>query len=119
MRYGAANLDLVVFFFFKQKTAYELVRSDWSSDVCSSDLARSSCRRWRASWAAYDTPNSPGNSASPESTAKGAACPRPQSEATWMTSLSDRTAAWSTGASSIARSRAVPSRHGVHLPHDS
>src|SRR5881396_4048888 len=23
------------FFFFKQKTAYEMVRSDWSSDVCS------------------------------------------------------------------------------------
>src|SRR5881396_4020283 len=29
----------VLFFFFKQKTAYEMVRSDWSSDVCSSDLA--------------------------------------------------------------------------------
>src|SRR6058998_268833 len=26
-------------FFFKQKTAYEMVMSDWSSDVCSSDLA--------------------------------------------------------------------------------
>src|SRR6056297_3069237 len=26
------------FFFFKQKTAYEILRSDWSSDVCSSDL---------------------------------------------------------------------------------
>src|SRR5213076_33821 len=25
-------------FFFKQKTAYEMVGSDWSSDVCSSDL---------------------------------------------------------------------------------
>src|SRR3546814_397448 len=29
---------LVFFFFFKQKTAYELRISDWSSDVCSSDL---------------------------------------------------------------------------------
>src|SRR3546814_6144808 len=29
---------LVDFFFFKQKTAYELRISDWSSDVCSSDL---------------------------------------------------------------------------------
>src|SRR3546814_2690679 len=29
----------VLFFFFKQKTAYELRISDWSSDVCSSDLA--------------------------------------------------------------------------------
>src|SRR5213083_2967785 len=27
------------FFFFKQKTAYEITASDWSSDVCSSDLA--------------------------------------------------------------------------------
>src|SRR3546814_292536 len=29
----------VYIFFFKQKTAYELRISDWSSDVCSSDLA--------------------------------------------------------------------------------
>src|SRR3546814_6925301 len=29
----------MVFFFFKQKTAYEMRISDWSSDVCSSDLA--------------------------------------------------------------------------------
>src|SRR3546814_20526531 len=29
---------LVIFFFFKQKTAYDLRISDWSSDVCSSDL---------------------------------------------------------------------------------
>src|SRR3546814_10737137 len=28
----------VVFFFFEQKTAYEMRISDWSSDVCSSDL---------------------------------------------------------------------------------
>src|SRR3546814_7660402 len=28
-----------VFFFFKHKTAYEMRISDWSSDVCSSDLA--------------------------------------------------------------------------------
>src|SRR3546814_1301769 len=34
------TLDLFVelFFFFKQKTAYEMRISDWSSDVCSSDL---------------------------------------------------------------------------------
>src|SRR3546814_5889356 len=31
---------LVSFFFFKQKTAYEMRISDWSSDVCSSDLSR-------------------------------------------------------------------------------
>src|SRR3546814_6242101 len=29
---------LGVFFFFKQKTAYEMRISDWSSDVCSADL---------------------------------------------------------------------------------
>jgi len=29
-----------VFFFFKQKTAYEIQEGDWSSDVCSSDLSR-------------------------------------------------------------------------------
>src|SRR3546814_9053397 len=31
-------LLFVFFFFFKQKTAYEMRISDWSSDVCSSDL---------------------------------------------------------------------------------
>src|SRR3546814_2870745 len=48
---GALSRDLLVmlmfyrvsisvfFFFFKQKTAYELRISDWSSDVCSSDLS--------------------------------------------------------------------------------
>src|SRR3546814_581846 len=29
---------MLIVFFFKQKTAYELRISDWSSDVCSSDL---------------------------------------------------------------------------------
>src|SRR3546814_20445838 len=48
----------VVFFFFKQKTAYEMRISDWSSDVCSSDLASAAaaarartqraCSRWSA-----------------------------------------------------------------------
>src|SRR3546814_2414454 len=40
---GIVNLMInvfvvVLFFFFKQKTAYEMRISDWSSDVCSSDL---------------------------------------------------------------------------------
>src|SRR3546814_4983932 len=35
----------LVFFFFKQKTAYEMRISDWSSDVCSSDLRRLFRRR--------------------------------------------------------------------------
>src|SRR3546814_8420946 len=37
-----------VLFFFKQKTAYEMRISDWSSDVCSSDLHCSGeCGKWR------------------------------------------------------------------------
>src|SRR3546814_4995573 len=31
-------IEFCFFFFFKQKTAYEMRISDWSSDVCSSDL---------------------------------------------------------------------------------
>src|SRR3546814_1432404 len=31
-------MDISFFFFFKLKTAYEMRISDWSSDVCSSDL---------------------------------------------------------------------------------
>src|SRR5213075_2471574 len=43
-------------FFFKQKTAYEITRRDWSSDVCSSDLLRRrpQCRccgdPWQVVW---------------------------------------------------------------------
>src|SRR3546814_4335179 len=36
-------LALLSFFFFKQKTAYEMRISDWSSDVCSSDLVPIGC----------------------------------------------------------------------------
>src|SRR6059058_6407000 len=32
-------LRVLCFFFFKQKTAYEMSLRDWSSDVCSSDLS--------------------------------------------------------------------------------
>src|SRR3546814_2908419 len=40
-----------VFFFFKQKTAYEMRISDWSSDVCSSDLlGRSATEPGNARW---------------------------------------------------------------------
>src|SRR3546814_10047010 len=35
---GRSCFMCVLFFFFKQKTAYEMRISDWSSDVCSSDL---------------------------------------------------------------------------------
>src|SRR3546814_3591763 len=39
-----------VFFFFKQKTAYEMRISDWSSDVCSSDLAANYNRQENGEW---------------------------------------------------------------------
>src|SRR5438045_8611982 len=40
---------VLIFFFFKQKTAYE-IETDWSSDVCSSDLPpRTACFHW-ARW---------------------------------------------------------------------
>src|SRR3546814_21065830 len=42
------SFSVVFFFFFKQKTAYEMRISDWSSDVCSSDLAE---------WAAFEAAN--------------------------------------------------------------
>src|SRR3546814_16544220 len=38
-------LVCLFFFFFKQKTAYEMRISDWSSDVCSSDLDSRIVRR--------------------------------------------------------------------------
>src|SRR3546814_8060263 len=37
---GCIFYYVYVVFFFKQKTAYEMRISDWSSDVCSSDLPR-------------------------------------------------------------------------------
>src|SRR3546814_7734537 len=36
---------MMLFFFFKQKTAYEMRISDWSSDVCSSDLSAGAAAR--------------------------------------------------------------------------
>src|SRR3546814_4679731 len=41
-----------MFFFFKQKTAYEMRISDWSSDVCSSDLP--SLLTWPGSCIVHD-----------------------------------------------------------------
>src|SRR3546814_3613527 len=36
---------VIIVLFFKQKTAYEMRISDWSSDVCSSDLSRPQLRQ--------------------------------------------------------------------------
>src|SRR3546814_10369719 len=40
------DICIVVIFFFEQKTAYKVRISDWSSDVCSSDLRYTA--RWKA-----------------------------------------------------------------------
>src|SRR3546814_18394305 len=40
------------FFFFKQKTAYEMRISDWSSDVCSSDLRARRPEAWQPRYGA-------------------------------------------------------------------
>src|SRR3546814_7978878 len=44
MRYSC-SVCFLLFFFFKQKTAYELRISDLSSDVCSSDLLETTLRQ--------------------------------------------------------------------------
>src|SRR3546814_1264528 len=44
-----------MFFFFKQKTAYEMRISDWSSDVCSSDLTPSAPWPWHCAIAGEGT----------------------------------------------------------------
>ena len=41
---SVGEIEVLGFFFFKQKTAYEIGTGDWSSDVCSSDLS-SSCSK--------------------------------------------------------------------------
>src|SRR3546814_10077705 len=44
-------IAFITFFFFKQKTAYEMRISDWSSDVCSSDLSPVASRLASPKWA--------------------------------------------------------------------
>src|SRR3546814_5088802 len=44
LRLGDSLMMVNLLFFFKQKTAYEVRISDWSSDVCSSDLTLKWCQ---------------------------------------------------------------------------
>src|SRR3546814_18814321 len=51
--FGVLLFVVCFFFFFKQKTAYDMRISDWSSDVCSSDLVVCPCGIvfiWTAPW---------------------------------------------------------------------
>src|SRR3546814_10255814 len=61
--WGRMMERVFILFFFKQKTAYEMRISDWSSDVCSSDL---SCRRYKPDPAA-DRASEAGPGGRPES----------------------------------------------------
>src|SRR3546814_8669416 len=70
-----------VVFFFKQKTAYEMRISDWSSDVCSSDLISSVSatfwsirRRETPSWASWRSSATPGAGGMPVTAASWRAC---------------------------------------------
>src|SRR3546814_13389652 len=67
---------MVLFFVFKQKTAYEMRISDWSSDVCSSDLAAPCGRRLFKGRSATVThkSNSPSSTRRSESAAKSTIC---------------------------------------------
>src|SRR3546814_10829001 len=51
----------ITFFFFKQKTAYEMRMSDWSSDVCSSDLGDSALAIFCSTPVAPEAPPMPKN----------------------------------------------------------
>src|SRR3546814_17476767 len=57
MKFAGLCSRVSVFFFFKQKTAYEMRISDWSSDVCSSDLT------WPRSCASAPTSRPPAQNA--------------------------------------------------------
>src|SRR3546814_2367559 len=70
--------SLVFFFFFKQKTAYEMRISDWSSDVCSSDLAPPSFPPPGPAPLRHDALPSGGHAAPPKYARRIAAPPPPR-----------------------------------------
>src|SRR3546814_9625942 len=72
--YALYVCSILVFFFFKQKTAYEMRISDWSSDVCSSDL-RGRGRRGAGSTASPAAGRIPTRRRSPRGRVCGPASP--------------------------------------------
>src|SRR3546814_18773755 len=61
------------YLFFKQKTAYEMRISDWSSDVCSSDLSQRKAVQWsgNAEWPALREPGRQSHRRDQRAAAKG------------------------------------------------
>src|SRR3546814_9635839 len=67
-----------LFFFFKQKTAYEMRISDWSSDVCSSDLPHPAQKLSPSTASQSPPPGRPATSpSSPPPSPAPRTCPRP------------------------------------------
>src|SRR3546814_3743107 len=79
--YACVCLDVVIVFCFKQKTAYEMRISDWSSDVCSFDLAMQAATLARRE-------DRPSASSSPRQTASSSAPKTTKSLALQFTPLS-------------------------------
>src|SRR6059036_1202873 len=55
----SSTISFVIFFFFKQKTAYEITYGDWSSDVCSSDLMLFYLDNWLSARPGFVIPGGP------------------------------------------------------------
>src|SRR3546814_329765 len=108
---------VIVFFFCKQKTAYEMRISDWSSDVCSSDLRTAGSSSGSLPWLLR----------SPPASARESSCGRPAPSAAlfwpiaWLHSASpSQSSRWRGAASSTvsspARSPSAPLCCGVAAP---
>src|SRR3546814_4702088 len=86
----------LLFFFFKQKTAYEMRISDWSSDVCSSDLHPSRKHgRSASSTTPTATPKCPPAPAPAPKTAPNASPPRSEERRVGKACVSTCRSRWS------------------------
>src|SRR3546814_14741242 len=109
------------FFFFKQKTAYEMRISDWSSDVCSSDLwalraapiiATPACARWRCCRKREAVMSTRADMAPPAAT-------KTKAKASTSTALDPRTRLWAlvaAGACLLPLLRQLPPVLGAVIP---
>src|SRR3546814_15094300 len=107
----------VYFFFFKQKTAYEMRISDWSSDVCSSDLAdaHKPSRTAAARPAPRTARRAPRPPTAPDKRAPGTAARRADDRDSRAARSRRRTA--STGWRAPAASTTSPSRATTNRTH--
>src|SRR3546814_17903386 len=98
----------ILVFFFKQKTAYDMRISDWSSDVCSSDLWR-----WIVPTLCLVTlPYLPESSAALSCAQASTACRSSKSSSSQQLSAAWRHQIWSTPSSVSLRTSSRASRTG-------